>query len=278
MNLESHAPSILILGAGVTGASLARAAVSRGLSVVLVDVDQRALDRAQADFLRAGLSRQVAAGLLRTGRSVQDGAGAGLVIEAVTEKAVVKTKALTAACQVVAPGTALVSCSLAIPVDEIADWAGRPQDVVGAHFTHPAFPATAVEYARGPRTADAAVAALGGLARSLGLALIEVRDGPGLLGTRVCYQMINSAARALESGLGRAESIDGVLCECFGHTVGPLRAADLIGIDSLVNTLQEIYNRTGEETCNPCELLLDKVRAGELGRKSGRGFYTYDKV
>jgi methoxymalonate biosynthesis protein len=265
----------------VTGTHLAARAVARAVPVVLVDVDAAALERAGR-----GIEAELGPGAKALLTTVADvtaavdaaaAASADLVIEAVTERAVVKTRALTSVCGVVAPGTPLVSCSSGIPVDELADWAGRPGDVVGAHFPHPAFGSTGVELACGKRTSPEAYQAAARLVELLRYEAIPVRDAPGGLAVRLVYPLINSAARLLEDRALRPRTVDAALRGGFGHPIGPLRAADLIGIDSLVHTLEELYTRTGDARFSPCDALIELICAGRLGRKSGRGFYRYPK-
>jgi len=266
---------LTILGAGVTGAGLACIAVAKGIPVVLVDRERAALDRAEREVARAiGGGRRADERLLRTSLSVADGADATIVVEAVTESAVAKTRAFAQACAVFDPGTTLASCSSAIPIHELGDWSGRPFDLVGTHFPNPAFHGRAVEIARGRHTSEQALDEVRFLIAALGLSPVEVGDAPGLVGARLQYPMINAAAGLLGLGTGAA-AVDAVMSNCYGYAVGPLRAADLIGIDSLVRTLDEIYTRTGDASCRPCRVLLEMLEDGALGRKVGRGFYEY---
>jgi methoxymalonate biosynthesis protein len=283
LNPDWQSRGLAIIGAGVLGAGVAAVAVGHGVPVVLVDVDQDALDRARI-AVRTQLRHGRALGVLPSGRptgrlvttlSMPDVAGASAVVEAVTERAVVKTKALAAVCRVVGRGTPLISCTSGIPVDEIADWSGRPEDVVGAHFMNPPYLIRKVELAHGPRTADETVAAVTGLLASLGREAVPVRDSSGSVAARILYPMINAAARIAAEEKTGTEEVDALMGECFRQPGGPLRTADLIGIDSLVYTLEAIYARTGDERYQPCDALLEKLHAGELGRKSGRGFYGY---
>jgi len=122
------------------------------------------------------------------------------------------------------------------------------------------------------------MAAVTALLTALGRQSLVVRDSPGFVINRLLHPLINSAAKVVDEGVCSAEVVDGLLEGCLGHSTGPLRTADLIGLDNLVDSLNVLYERTGDESCRPAEGLLEKVRAGHLGRKNGRGFYDYGKV
>jgi methoxymalonate biosynthesis protein len=122
------------------------------------------------------------------------------------------------------------------------------------------------------------MAAVTALLTGLGRQSLVVHDSPGFVINRLLHPLINVAAKVVEEGVASPEVVDGLLEGCLGHSTGPLRTADLIGLDNLVDSLNVLYDRTGEESCRPCAGLLEKVRAGHLGRKSGRGFYDYGKV
>jgi methoxymalonate biosynthesis protein len=117
-----------------------------------------------------------------------------------------------------------------------------------------------------------------GLLGSLGRRAIVVRDSPGFVTSRLLHPMINRAAQVVADGTATVEDVDALMEGCLGHPTGPLRTADLIGLDNLADSLQVLYERTGDESCRPCDLLVAKVREGSLGRKSGRGFYSYGKT
>ena len=284
MSPQPEAYRLMILGAGVMGCGVAALALGHGVPVVLVDTEQRALDCARrliAEHLHEGRAMGTIpvggpVARLTTGRSPSAGADATAVIEAVTEQAVVKAKALTAACKVVDLQTPLMSCTASIPVDELADWAGRPEDMVGTHFMNPPHAIPAVEVVRGRRTAGYVMDAVAGLFAVLNRQMVLVDDVPGFVTGRVLYPMLNSAARLVGTETASVEDVDTLLRTSLRQAAGPLRTADLIGLDSLVDSLEAIYERTGDQSYQPCDVLLEKVRAGELGRKSGRGFYEYE--
>lgn len=278
------APHITILGAGVMGAGIATLAVGHGVPVTLVDVDQEKLKAAGARIAHEmRLARMMEAfpdsastAEFITSRSVSDAAGSIAVIEAITEDAELKAKVIAEVSAVVSPGTPLVSNTSSIPIDELASAAARPADLVGTHFMNPPYLIRTVEVIRGARTGETAMDSVRALLTTLGRQAIVVRDAPGFVTSRVLHPMINDAARVVQEGTATAEDVDTLMRGCLGHPTGPLRTADLIGIDNLVDSLNVLYERTGDDGCRPCDLLLHKVRTGDIGRKSGRGFYVYE--
>jgi methoxymalonate biosynthesis protein len=277
---------LAIVGAGVMGTNIATLATGHGVPVVLVDMADAVLDRARTTI--AGKLRHAQLmgvlppgrppGTLTTSTSLDDAAGATTVIEAVTELPETKAKVLAGVSAVVQPGTTLISNTSCIPVDEMADWVVRPAELVGVHFMNPSYLIKMVEVIRGPRTGEATMAAVTGLLTALGRESLVIRDSPGFVINRLLHPLINTAAMLVQEGVATAEVVDGLLEGCLGHATGPLRTGDLIGLDNLVDSLNVLYERRGDESCRPCELLLAKVRDGDLGRKTGRGFYDYGKV
>ncbi|MFE7553274.1 3-hydroxyacyl-CoA dehydrogenase family protein [Streptomyces gardneri] len=279
-------PLIAIVGAGVMGTGISTLVVGHGLPVVLVDVDEDVLERAAravANGLRhAQLTGSLPAGStpaeLRTTLSLNDIADAAVVIEAVTELPEKKADVLAAVSALVRPGTPLISNTSGIPIDEMAAWVKSPGDLIGTHFMNPAYLISMVEVIRGPQTADKTVESVLSLLTRIGRRPVVVRDAPGFVTSRLLHPMINEAAQVVSAGTATVEDVDTLMQGCLGHPTGPLRTADLIGIDNLVDALEALYRRTGDERHRPSELLVEKVRLGELGRKSGRGFYNYSEA
>ena len=274
---------LAIVGGGVMGTNIAALALGHGLPVLLVEVSDEKAARAKETIggklrhaqLMGALPPDRPRGKLVTSTSLADAADADAVIEAVTEVPEVKAKVLAEASAAVRPGTLLVSNTSCIPIDELAAWVARPDELTGVHFMNPAYLITMVEVIRGPRTSDATMDAVTALLARLGRAGLVVRDAPGFVINRVLHPLINSAARLVAEGVASAEVVDGLLEGCLGHRTGPLRTADLIGLDNLADSLTVLYERLGDDSCRPCDLLLAKVRDGHLGRKSGRGFFDY---
>ncbi|MEN2421885.1 3-hydroxyacyl-CoA dehydrogenase family protein [Streptomyces rimosus] len=273
---------LAIVGAGVMGTALATLAVGRGLPVLLTDVSKEQLERARG-AVRQQLRHARLLGKLPKGPDgelITDTSVAGLesaaaVIEAVTETTEAKTEALAAISAAVRPGTLIASNTSAVPVDELAGYTQRPEDVVGTHFMNPPYLIRAVEVIRGPRTGDATMATLDRLLTALDREAIVVGDGPGFVSNRILMRVINDAARLVAEGRASAESVDRVFTGCFGHRTGPLATADLIGLDNIVDTLKVLHDRTGDDGYRACDLLLEKVRDGDFGHKTGNGFYFY---
>jgi methoxymalonate biosynthesis protein len=279
-------PFIAIVGAGVMGTGISTLVVGQGLPVVLVDVDEGVLERARAAIatglrhsqLAGAVPAGQAPGELRTTVSLSDVAAATTVIEAVTELPETKADVLTGISDLVRPGTPLISNTSGIPIDELAKWVRNPGDLIGTHFMNPAYLISMVEVIRGPRTEDKTVESVLSLLTRVGRRAVVVRDAPGFVTSRLLHPMINEAAQVVSEGTATVEEVDSLMQGCLGHPTGPLRTADLIGIDNLVDALTALHVRTGDERHRPSELLLEKVRQGELGRKTGSGFYVYSEV
>jgi methoxymalonate biosynthesis protein len=277
-----HTNGIAVIGAGVMGVGIAALALAHGVPVTLVDVDPDRLEHAPTavrDQRRIGallgkLPRDADAALTTT-TSIAAVAGAAAVVEAVTELPATKEKVLTEVSTVVAPGTLLATNTSAIPIGELADATTRPAELVGTHFMNPPYLIDAVEVVRGPATSEAAMTALGSLFAVLGRRAILVGDGPGFVSNHVLMRMINDAARLVTQGRASAERVDEVFTACLGHRTGPLATADLIGLDNVVDTLAVLFDRTGDDAYRVDDDLVSRVRAGNLGRKTGSGFHDY---
>ena len=287
----SENPRIAVIGAGLMGSGIAQVAAQAGYEVALRDVDQAALTRG-LDGIRASQNRMVAKGKL----SEQDAAdalaristttdlaeaasGARLVVEAVFESIDVKREVFVQLDQVCADDTVLATNTSAIPITSIAAVTRRPESVVGTHFFSPVPMMRLCELVRGFKTTDATLAAARTFAESIGKTCIVVnRDVAGFVTTRLIVALSMEAARLVESGVVSAEDLD-VACRLgFGHAMGPLETADLTGIDIMVNAARNIYADTQDEKFYPPESLARMVAAGDLGRKSGRGFYDHASV
>ncbi|MER6401092.1 3-hydroxyacyl-CoA dehydrogenase family protein [Kitasatospora sp. NPDC001603] len=282
--LEEH--RLAIIGAGVMGTNISALALGHGVSVVLVDVDETVLETARQTIrqklrhaqLMGVLPADRPQGTLTTSVNLDDIAEATTVVEAVTEVDKVKQEVLSAASRVVTPGTTLISNTSCIPIDEMAEWIVRPEDLVGVHFMNPSYMIKMVEVIRGPRTDPAVLEQATELLAVLGREALVIEDSAGFVINRLLHPLINTAAMLVQEGVASVEVVDGLLEGCLGHSTGPLRTGDLIGLENLVDSLNVLYERRGDESCRPCDLLLEKVRDGHLGRKTGRGFYDYGKV
>ncbi|PXX71484.1 methoxymalonate biosynthesis protein [Nocardia tenerifensis] len=277
---------LTVLGAGVMGTSITTLALGHGVGVELVDIDAGKLDNARTAIaaqlrmaqLMDALPADVPRGELVTGTSPLGAADAVAVIEAITEDADRKAKVLAEVAAAVRPGTPLITNTSSIPIAELATAVPRPDELIGTHFMNPPYLITTVEVIRGPLTDDRTLAAVTALLHRIGRQAIVVRDAPGFVTSRVLHPMINDAIRIVHEGTASAEDVDALMCGCLGHPTGPLRTADLIGLDNLADSLWVLLERTGDEGCRPCPLLVDMVARGDLGRKTGRGFFHYEET
>jgi 3-hydroxybutyryl-CoA dehydrogenase len=277
---------IVVIGAGQMGSGIAHVFAQSGMPVTLVDVSSDALQRARAT-IEKNLARQVEKGTIeasardtalgRISGSVDLGVAknATLVVEAASENADLKFK-LFAELDAIAPvRTILATNTSSISITEIAARTNRAERVIGMHFMNPVPVMQLVEVIRGLATSDETTSHVIELAKTLGKTPVEVNDSPGFVSNRVLMPMINEAAFCVMEGVATPEAIDTVMKLGMNHPMGPLALADLIGIDTCVSILGVLQRGLGDPKYRACPLLKKYVAAGWLGRKSGRGFYTY---
>ncbi|MEU6946137.1 3-hydroxyacyl-CoA dehydrogenase family protein [Streptomyces sp. NPDC046316] len=281
------ARKLAVIGAGLMGSGIAQVSAQAGWDVVLRDVTDAALTRG-TDGIKASYDRFVAKGKLDAadaeaalGRitattEIDAVADADIVVEAVFEKLEVKHEIFRALDKIAKDGAVLASNTSAIPITKIAAVTERPEAVVGTHFFSPVPMMQLCELVRGYKTSDSTLAAAREFAESVGKTCIVVnRDVAGFVTTRLISALIVEAAKLHESGVATAEDID-IACKLgFGHAMGPLATADLTGIDILVNATNNIYAESQDEKFAPPELMRRMVDAGDIGRKSGQGFYKH---
>ncbi|MFJ4869546.1 3-hydroxyacyl-CoA dehydrogenase family protein [Streptomyces sp. NPDC088757] len=281
------ARKLAVIGAGLMGSGIAQVSAQAGWDVVLRDVTDAALTRG-TDGIKASYDRFVAKGKLDAadadaalGRitattELEAVADADVIVEAVFEDLDVKHEIFRSLDKVAKDGAVLASNTSAIPITKIAAVTGRPEAVVGTHFFSPVPMMRLCELVRGYKTSDATLAAARAFAESVGKTCIVVnRDVAGFVTTRLIAALVVEAAKLQESGVATAEDID-IACKLgFGHAMGPLATADLTGIDILVNAANNIYTESQDEKFAPPELMRRMVDAGDIGRKSGQGYYTY---
>jgi 3-hydroxybutyryl-CoA dehydrogenase len=275
-----------VIGAGQMGNGIAQVAAMSGLRVTMVDVKPEFVQKG-LETIRKSLGKLVekqklsaadqAAALERISTAT-DTSGAGawdIAIEAAVENEAVKKEIfrdLDARCK---PGAILASNTSSISITVIAAATKRPGDVIGMHFMNPVPLMTLVEVIRGHATTDATAAATVALAKAMGKTPLEANDYPGFVANRILLPMINEAIFALHEGVASKESIDGIMKLGMNHPMGPLALADFIGLDTCLAIMEVLHRGLGDDKYRPCPLLRKMVAAGHLGKKSGRGFYTY---
>jgi 3-hydroxybutyryl-CoA dehydrogenase len=276
-----------VVGAGVMGLGVAQCFASGGHEVLITDPDTDALASVPSR-IRAGHRLQALIG----GRSSHGGRDAILprihrvgqlgefvdaefVVECAPERRPVKEQVFRDLDRACRPGTVLASCTSAIPIGLLGAVTGRPDRVIGTHFMNPAPLKNTVEVIRSVATSDDTLRRSLDLLATIGKKAIVVGDAPGFVSNRVLMIMINQAIAVVYEGTAAAVTVDEIFEGCTGHKMGPLRTADLIGLDVVLDSLLVLRDCTGSQLFEPCPLLIDLVRNGCLGRKSGRGLHEY---
>ncbi|NUT48354.1 MAG: 3-hydroxyacyl-CoA dehydrogenase family protein, partial [Saccharothrix sp.] len=212
---------------------------------------------------------------LRWTADLDEVADCGFVVECGPERVAVKEELFAALDRLCGPEAVLASCTSAIPVDVLAAVTARPDRVLATHFMNPAPLKEAVEVVRGPKTSDATMARTADVLSSLGKKPIVVSDAPGFVTNRVLMLAINEAVKVVAEGTAPAATVDEVFVSCFAHQMGPLRTADLIGLDTVRDTLLVLRDLLADPAFTPSPLLTELVASGRLGRKSGEGFHVW---
>jgi 3-hydroxybutyryl-CoA dehydrogenase len=280
--------TVAVVGAGTMGSGIAHVFARTGFNVLLCDVEQRFLDRALTQ-IRTNLGREAAKGKLADSdvepaiariapTTDRDSlCGADLAIEAASERYELKAELFRSLDRIL-PGDAILATNTSsISITRLAAQTSRPAQVIGMHFFNPVPVMTLVEVIRGMATSDTTYAAVRDLAVRLGKSPVEVNDAPGFVSNRVLMPLINEAAYAVMEGVATAEAVDQVFKLGMAHPMGPLTLADFIGIDVCVDIMRVLHDGLGNPKYAPCPLLVRMVDAGWLGRKSGHGFYRYEK-
>jgi 3-hydroxybutyryl-CoA dehydrogenase len=276
-----------VIGAGTIGTGVITDLILHGIQAVVVDSSEAALSKSQAEILKnirfAGLwskrpislSREEAVQRMKFTRNLKDVAACQFIIENVPERWEIKQPIYAQLDALMPPQVCFGPNTSCLSITRIAAATKRPDKVVGIHFMNPVHLISAVEAIRGFHTSEETLNTLLDLFAQLKKEAIVVEDLPGFVSNRVSHVFMNEAAFVLQDKLAAPAEIDRIFRKCFGHKMGPLETADLIGLDTVMNSLNVLYDSFHDSKYRCCPLLVKLVHAGHLGRKTGRGFYTY---
>ena len=279
--------TIMVIGAGQMGSGIAQVCAHAGYNVVLHDLKEELVTKGLANIER-NLSRQVekgkleaaekeaAIGRLKASTDIGNAASVDVVIEAAIENMDIKKKIFKQLDEIAKEGAILATNTSSLPITELAAVTNRPEHVIGMHFMNPVPVMKLVEIIRGLATSDAVYDTIRELSISLGKIPVEVNDFPGFAANRILMPMINEAIYTLYEGVASKEAIDDVMRLGMNHPMGPLTLADFIGLDTCLYIMETLHEGFGDDKYRPCPLLRKYVNAGWLGKKSGRGFYSYN--
>ncbi|MBH0168950.1 MAG: 3-hydroxybutyryl-CoA dehydrogenase [Bacillota bacterium] len=278
--------NIMVIGAGQMGSGIAQVCAQAGYSVVLHDMQEEFVQKG-IGIISKNLNRSVEKGRLDESEkesilsritasvSLENASNADLVIEAVVENMDVKTQLFKMLDQYAPAHTILASNTSSLPITEIAAATNRPEKVIGMHFMNPVPVMKLVEIIRGLQTADDVYETIESVSKKLQKVPVEVNDFPGFISNRILMPMINEAIFSVYEGVATPEAVDEIMKLGMNHPMGPLTLADFIGLDTCLYIMETLHEGFGDDKYRPCPLLRKYVKAGWLGKKSGRGFYNY---
>lgn len=277
---------IMVLGAGQMGGGIAQVCAQTGYQVVLRDITDefvsagmKAIEKNLVRSVEKGRltaeEKDAVLGRITTTLVLEDGHDVDLVIEAIVENAKIKADTFAALDRICPPHAILASNTSSLPITQIAAATKRPEKVIGMHFMNPVPVMKLVEVIRGIATSDDTYQVIEDLSKKLDKVPVQVNDYPGFVSNRILLPMINEAVYCVMEGVGDVEGIDTVMKLGMNHPMGPLALADLIGLDTCLAIMEVLYDGFKDTKYRPCPLLRKYVTAGWLGRKTGRGFYTY---
>ncbi|MCO4850218.1 3-hydroxybutyryl-CoA dehydrogenase [Bacillus vallismortis] len=279
---------IMVVGAGQMGSGIAQTAADAGFYVRMYDVNPEAAE-AGLKRLKKQLARDAEKGRkteaevkdvhsrISLAQTLEEAKHADIVIEAIAENMAAKTELFKRLDHICPPYAILASNTSSLPITEIAAVTNRPERVIGMHFMNPVPVMKLVEVIRGLATSAETASEVMGLAEKMGKTPVEVNDFPGFVSNRVLLPMINEAIYCMYEGVAKPEAIDEVMKLGMNHPTGPLALADFIGLDTCLSIMEVLHSGLGDSKYRPCPLLRKYVKAGWLGKKSGRGFYQYEE-
>ncbi|MBB5233466.1 3-hydroxyacyl-CoA dehydrogenase family protein [Deinococcus budaensis] len=274
-----------VIGAGQMGGGIAQVAAQSGFSVVVQDVKQEFLDRGRAVIEKSlaklhekgrltGTPEEVL-GRIKFTTELSDFADCDIVVEAIVENEAIKAQLFRQLGEIVKPDGILASNTSSIPITSLATASGRPERFIGMHFMNPVPLMQLVEVIRGYSTSDETAQKVTEAARAMGKTPVECNDFPGFVSNRILMPMLNEAIQCVMEGVAEPEAIDQIMKLGMNHPMGPLTLADFIGLDTCLAIMEVLHQGLGDDKYRPSPLLRKMVQAGLLGRKSGRGFYSY---
>lgn len=278
---------VMVIGAGQMGAGIAQVFAMSGYQVYLHDLKEEFVEKGLS-VTKGNLSRQVSKGKLTEQQQdltlaaitpstdLQNASKVDLIIEAAVENMEIKAKLFADLDRIADKHAILATNTSALPITEIAAATNRPEQVIGMHFMNPVPVMKLVEIIRGLATSDEVYQTIEDLSKSLGKIPVEVNDFPGFVSNRILMPMINEAIYTLYEGVASKEAIDDVMKLGMNHPMGPLTLADFIGLDTCLYIMETLHNGFGDDKYRPCPLLRKYVKAGWLGKKTGKGFFTYE--
>ncbi|MFD2044392.1 3-hydroxybutyryl-CoA dehydrogenase [Ornithinibacillus salinisoli] len=279
--------TVMVIGAGQMGSGIAQVCAQAGYNVFLHDMNEAAIEKGLANIEKL-LTRAVekerithdekenTLSKLTKSTQLQDAKTCDLVIEAVVENMDVKTKVFQQLDEITPKHAILASNTSSLPITEIAAVTDRPDQVIGMHFMNPVPVMKLVEIIRGLQTSDETYEAIESMTNNINKTPVEVNDFPGFVSNRILMPMINEAIYTVYEGVASPEDVDTVMKLGMNHPMGPLTLADFIGLDTCLYIMEVLYEGFGDSKYRPCPLLRKYVKAGWLGKKSGRGFYEYN--